>query len=61
MEMDLKEQFKKLPIIDPKTGESIEILSKKYYKLVNKYGEPYKIKSPKSGKMISIGKVTITN
>jgi hypothetical protein len=51
-----KELFKKHPNIDPYNGEIIEINSKRYNELVNKYGEPNKIKSPKSNKLISVGK-----
>lgn len=51
-----KDLFKSNPTIDPRTGENIEINSIEYNQLVNKYGEPNKIKSPKSNKLISIGK-----
>lgn len=51
-----KDLFKSNPLVDPHTGESIEIESNEYTKLVKKYGEPNKIKSPKSQKLISIGK-----
>lgn len=54
--MELDEQFRHNPNIDPKTGQEIQIGSPVYQKLVKKYGEPYKIKSPKSNKLISIGK-----
>ena len=55
--ISLKEQFKMLPTINPKTGEEVQIGSKEYYVLVHKYGKPNKIKSPESHKMISVGKI----
>jgi len=51
-----RKQFFYNPTIDPNTHQSIEINSDKYKQLVKKYGEPTKIKSPKSNKLISIGK-----
>lgn len=57
MELSLKGQFKLVPIINPKTGQDIEIGSQEYNTLVYKYGEPNKIKSPKSGKPIGVGKI----
>lgn len=54
--MELDEQFKHNPTINPKTGKEVEIGTSSYKKLVHKYGEPYKVKSPKSDKLISIGK-----
>lgn len=50
------EQFKKIPYKNPMTNENIIIGSPEYKKLVKKYGEPNKIKSPKTGKLINIGK-----
>lgn len=54
--MDLDEQFRHNPTIDPKTGQEIQIGSPAYKRLVTKYGEPYKVRSPKSDRLISIGK-----
>jgi hypothetical protein len=51
-----KNQFKQNPSIDPYNHTSIVIGSKRYKELVTKYGEPNKIKSPKSKKLISVGK-----
>jgi len=53
-----KDLFKSNPTIDPRNGHVITIGSKEYKQLVNKYGEPHKIKSPKTNKLISIGKGT---
>jgi hypothetical protein len=44
------------PNIDPITGSVIKIGGPEYRKLVDKYGEPNKIKSPKSNKLISVNK-----
>ena len=53
----LKEQFKNKPYINPQTKQIIVIGSNEYMQLEKKYGEPYKIKSPVSRKLISINKV----
>lgn len=60
-ELTLEEQFKLVPYINPKTGEEIIIGSPEYNKLVKKYGEPYKIKSLKSGVLIQVGKGAYMN
>lgn len=59
--LSLKKQFRTVPFINPKTGTEVVIGSPEYYKLVKKYGEPYKIKSLKSQKMISVGKGAYIN
>ena len=51
-----KQQFYKNPTINPKTKQIIKIGDKTYKKLVEKYGEPSKIKSPLTNKKISINK-----
>lgn len=51
-----KSQFKSNPLIDPVNGKAIKINSKRYNELIDKYGEPNKINSPKSKKLISVGK-----
>lgn len=62
MEHDiLKKQFKLTPYINPKTGEQIQIGSTLYKNLVNKYGEPNKIRSPKTQRLIEVGKNTYNN
>lgn len=50
-----KESFHNNPTIDPKTGKSIKINSPRYKDLSEKYGV-VKIKSPKSGYKITVGK-----
>lgn len=55
-ELSLKEQFRLVPYINPKTGEEIVIGSLEYNKLVKKYGEPNKIRSPTSKALIQVGK-----
>lgn len=50
------EQFKKEPYKNPVTVAQVEIGSKEYENLVKKYGQPYKIKSPKTGRKINIGR-----
>lgn len=52
-----KQLFYKYPNINPNTNKPIVIGSNEYLKLVKKYGEP-KIKSPKTGYKISVGKGT---
>lgn len=51
-----QEKFYRYPYKNPKTKKKIEINGKEYKKLVNKYGEPPKIKSPVTGSKIGIGK-----
>ena len=41
----------------PKTGDIIDINSKRFKELVKKYGD-IKIVSPKSGREITVGKIT---
>lgn len=50
-----KQQFLQNPFIDPENGNVLKINSKRYKELINKYGQP-KVKSPKSHKLISVGK-----
>lgn len=38
------------------TGNDVKVGSKEYKQLVKTYGEPNKIKSPLSAKLISVGK-----
>jgi hypothetical protein len=52
-----KKQFKAKPYINPKTGEVIKVGGKEYNKLVKLYGEPNKVKSPTSHKLISVNKI----
>jgi hypothetical protein len=52
-----KTNFRNNPSIDPITGDTIKIGSKKYKQLVEKYGEPNKIRSPKTNKLIGINKI----
>jgi hypothetical protein len=52
-----KQLFYKYPNMNPNTNKPIVIGSNEYLKLVKKYGEP-KIKSPKTGYKISVGKGT---
>ena len=52
-----KSRFHKNPTIDPKTGDYIDINSKRFKRLVKKYGD-VKIVSPQSGREISVGKST---
>jgi len=52
-----KEKFLKNPIVHPKTNDPVEIGSKTYIKLTDRYGYP-KIKSPITGSKIAIGKIT---
>ncbi len=49
-------QFRTNPNIHPKTNEPIKIGGKEYKQLEEKYGEPDKIISPKSGKKINVNK-----
>lgn len=51
-----KNLFLKNPYINPDTNENVVIGSKEYKQLVKKYGEPHKIKSPKSNKLIGVNK-----
>jgi hypothetical protein len=55
-ELSLQEQFRLVPYINPKTGAEVVIGSPEYNILVKKYGEPNKIKSPKSNVLIGVGK-----
>jgi hypothetical protein len=52
----MKTKFINNPSVDPITGETIKIGSKKYKNLIEKYGEPNKIKSPKTNKLIGVNK-----
>src|SRR5258708_8081026 len=56
-----KNQFKKTPYIDPRNGQEIIIGSKEYKQLVKLYGEPLKIKSPKTKHLISVNKISYKN
>ena len=49
------QKFHRNSSVDPKTGEKLIIGSRKYNKLVEKYGD-VKIVSPKTNKKITIGK-----
>ena len=51
-----KSRFYNNPIIDPKTGNQIDINSRKFRHLVKKYGD-IKVVSPKSGREITVGKI----
>lgn len=53
---DLGEIFRTKPSYHPKTNEPIKIGGKEYKQLEEKYGEPNKIKSPKSRTNISVNK-----
>lgn len=55
METD-KQLFHKNPNINPETGKHIKIGGQTYNKLTSKYGIP-KIKSPKTGQPIAVGKI----
>lgn len=57
----LSEQFRLVPIINPKTGNDVVVNSKEYHQLVDKYGEPYKVRSPKTQVFITVGKATYNN
>lgn len=57
----LKYQFRLCPIIDPETGDDVVVGSKHYNALVNIYGEPFKVRSPKSGVYITVGKGAYNN
>ena len=52
-----RSRFYKNPSVDPKTGEQIDINSKRFKQLVKKYGD-VRIVSPKSGREITVGKAT---
>jgi hypothetical protein len=52
-----KQQFRNKPYIDPRTGNVIKIGSKEYKALEKIYGEPNKVKSPTSLKLISVNKI----
>jgi hypothetical protein len=51
-----KNQFLSNPTINPDTKENVVVGSNEYKQLEKKYGEPHKIKSPKSHKLISVNK-----
>lgn len=53
---DLGELFRTKPSFHPKTNEPIVIGGKAYNKLEEKYGEPNKIKSPKTQSKIGVNK-----
>ena len=50
-----RKRFTTNPTIDPRTNEKLIIGSRKYNQLTKKYGD-IKIKSPKSGRSIALGK-----
>jgi hypothetical protein len=58
--MNAKDQFHSNPLINPISGKTIKINSKEYQKLVQKYG-PVKIKSPKTKRLITVGKDAYNN
>ena len=55
-----RSRFYNNPTIDPKSGDPIEINSKRFKQLVKKYGD-VKVVSPKSGREIIVGKITYNN
>jgi hypothetical protein len=54
--MSKKQRFLTNPIVDPVDGKTIVVNKGRYKELANKYGEPNKIKSLKSQKLIGVGK-----
>jgi|SRR5438445_7765223 len=54
--MDPADQFKSHPNVNPVTQQTVVVGSKDYKKLVKLYGEPNKIKSPKSQSLIGVNK-----
>lgn len=49
-----KEQFRSQPYIDPDTKNVIPVGGKEYKQYEKKYGEPYKVRSPKSHSLITV-------